>query len=354
MTLTTTPAARVPARGARKSPLRTATMTALADAVGEPAAADILLAAGRRPGGPVTAPELRRMQISEFADWLRSRTNRNKRPFQEASIAAYTDAARALDRWMTAQDIDGDFTAGDTAMLNRFLPAGSASTARRGEHPAAQPAAPVHVAGGGLRAPAPLHRGAAPVRPAEEAAVHPGAGVHPRPARGHRRRPGPRLRGRAGPRHDPDAHRGHPPRWNCSSMELPDLSSDLIARPFVRVVPLKSARAFSEGRLVLLAAADVPGRGGLPAGTPLAPARRLLTGCGWAPATAASSARVRAVPQDAHPARRRGRVWAGGDPAPVPAHSLRLMTVLRLAPEPCGSCDFRLRRAVSCFYGSGS
>ena len=41
-------------------------------------------------------------------------------------------------------------------------------------------------------------------------------------------------------------------------------------------------------------------------------------------------------------------------PALVPALSLCLVTVLRLAPGPCGSCDFRLRRAVSCFYGSGS
>jgi len=36
------------------------------------------------------------------------------------------------------------------------------------------------------------------------------------------------------------------------------------------------------------------------------------------------------------------------------AHSLCLMTVLRLAPEPRAGCDFRLRRAVSCFYRSGS
>jgi hypothetical protein len=27
-----------------------------------------------------------------------------------------------LDRWMTAGNVDGDFTACDTAMLNRFLP----------------------------------------------------------------------------------------------------------------------------------------------------------------------------------------------------------------------------------------
>ena len=38
----------------------------------------------------------------------------------------------------------------------------------------------------------------------------------------------------------------------------------------------------------------------------------------------------------------------------ITAHSLCLMTVLRLAPEPFASCDFRLRRAVSCFYRSGS
>ena len=120
MTLTTSPA-RVQARGARKSPLRTATMTALAGAVPEPTAADILLAARCGQGEPVTAPELRRMQISEFAAWLRSRTNRNKRPFQEATVAAYTDAARSLDRWMTELGIDGDITACDTEMLNRFF-----------------------------------------------------------------------------------------------------------------------------------------------------------------------------------------------------------------------------------------
>ena len=41
-------------------------------------------------------------------------------------------------------------------------------------------------------------------------------------------------------------------------------------------------------------------------------------------------------------------------PAPVPARSLCLMTVSLLVLEPRGSCDFRLRRAVSCFYRSGS
>ena len=32
------------------------------------------------------------MMISEFGDWLRSRTNRHKRPFQEETISVYRDA----------------------------------------------------------------------------------------------------------------------------------------------------------------------------------------------------------------------------------------------------------------------
>jgi hypothetical protein len=58
-------------------------MAALAPAAPEPTAADILVAAGRGRRGAVTAPELRRMQISEFAAWLRSRTNRHKRRFRK-------------------------------------------------------------------------------------------------------------------------------------------------------------------------------------------------------------------------------------------------------------------------------
>jgi len=55
----------------------------------------------------------------------------------------------------------------------------------------------------------------------------------------------------------------------------------------------------------------------------------------------------------AAPGRRRGRDPRRHAP-PAHAYSLCLVTVLRLPPEPRGSCDFRLRRAVSCFYGSGS
>ena len=85
--------------------------------------------------------------ISEFRDWLRSRTNRNGRPFQADTISAYADAAIALDAWMTAEGIDGDFTACDTAVLNRFFAAYFAGArAGRDQHQAAEPAAPVQLA----------------------------------------------------------------------------------------------------------------------------------------------------------------------------------------------------------------
>jgi hypothetical protein len=59
------------------------------------------------------------MMITEFEEWLRSRTNKEKRPFDEETILAYAKAARALDAWMAKEPVDGDFTACDTAMLNR-------------------------------------------------------------------------------------------------------------------------------------------------------------------------------------------------------------------------------------------
>lgn len=44
-------------------------------------------------------------------------------------------------------------------------------------------------------------------------------------------------------------------RTELAQQQLTDLSSDLVARPFVRVVPLKGARDYSEGRIVPLAMA---------------------------------------------------------------------------------------------------
>lgn len=69
----------------------------------------------------MTGEQLRAMMISEFCQWLRSRTNQEKRPFQDETITAYKVAARALDAWMAKEGMEGDFTACDAGVLNRFF-----------------------------------------------------------------------------------------------------------------------------------------------------------------------------------------------------------------------------------------
>jgi hypothetical protein len=121
MTVTKSAVAGARPRPARKSPLRAATLGGMTRAGSGLTTAEILTAGTGLRREAVPAPDLRRMQISEFTAWLRSRTNKHHRPFQADTIAAYADAARALHEWMNGQDIDGDFTACDTAMLNRFF-----------------------------------------------------------------------------------------------------------------------------------------------------------------------------------------------------------------------------------------
>jgi hypothetical protein len=98
----------------RKSPLRVAT--------GSPR---LVFSGSSGPAVParaeLTSEQLRTMMIGEFSAWLRSRTNKEKRPFQEETITAYATAARALSSWMTSAGVDGDFTACDTGILNRFF-----------------------------------------------------------------------------------------------------------------------------------------------------------------------------------------------------------------------------------------
>jgi site-specific recombinase XerD len=107
--------ARTPSSGTpkpRKSPLRVASF---------PGGGSPHLPQPGPRRADLTGAQLRAMQVSEFAQWLRSRTNQEKRPFQEETITAYKVAARALDAWMTAREMDGDFTACDTATLSLFF-----------------------------------------------------------------------------------------------------------------------------------------------------------------------------------------------------------------------------------------
>ncbi|HEY3883345.1 MAG TPA: hypothetical protein VGM12_32570, partial [Trebonia sp.] len=60
-----------------------------------------------QPAAEVSAQQLRQMQISEFSAWLRTQTNKHRRPFQEETIRGYAETARALDLWMAEQEVDG-------------------------------------------------------------------------------------------------------------------------------------------------------------------------------------------------------------------------------------------------------
>jgi hypothetical protein len=115
----------------RKSPLRIATAASPAFSP--------------RRDGCMSPEQLRAMMISEFEQWLRSRTNQEKRPFHEETVVVYAKAARALGAWMTSAGLDGDFTACDTGVLDRFFRDYNAAHT----HPGC-PAAPGSRIGGGL------------------------------------------------------------------------------------------------------------------------------------------------------------------------------------------------------------
>ena len=121
MAITKSSGAGTRPRAERKSPLRVArTGGGSVPSARGLTTAEIMAAGFSQPREAVPAPQLRRMQISEFTVWLRGRTNKHHRPFQADTIAAYADAARALSDWMNGHDIDGDITACDAAVLNRF------------------------------------------------------------------------------------------------------------------------------------------------------------------------------------------------------------------------------------------
>ena len=63
----------------------------------------------------------RKATIAEFEDYLRTTTNRDDRPYEDGSINAYVSPAKHLDGWMTAKQLNGDFTTVDTTTLNRYF-----------------------------------------------------------------------------------------------------------------------------------------------------------------------------------------------------------------------------------------
>lgn len=207
------------------------------------------------PGVNIPGPDLRKMEISEFKDWLRTQTNRNNQPFQERTIEDYASTAETLDRWMAEKDIDGDFTACDTEVLNRFFAdyrrshtQGGTNTRQRNLHHIFKWLAKVHGH------PDPwtedlVRYGPADVPPStlsKEVITDifdvTGNGEATTFAE---------ARDYAIVRMFTEGVR----REELAQMELADLPEDLIASPFIRVLPLKGQRASTQGRLVPLSMA---------------------------------------------------------------------------------------------------
>ena len=209
-------------------------------------------AAARRPD-----PVPRAATLAEFADYLRTIPNRDGRPFQPATVSTYVFAGRALDTWMTGEDIDGDFTTVDTAMLNRFF---RDYFRQHGQ--------------GGTNAQQRNLRHLFNFLQREEGHPHPYDGDLHRYTEV-KRRPATlsadfirellEITG-GGRARDFENARDHAiirilasegiRRGEVLGMMMYALPADVIREPVIRVVPLKSARAAAEGRPVLLAPAS--------------------------------------------------------------------------------------------------
>jgi site-specific recombinase XerD len=201
----------------------------------------------------VTPQQLRQSQISEFTAWLRTQTNRHKRPFQEATITGYTEACRALDRWMADVGLEEDFTGCDVEILNRFFASyrnshsqNGANTRQRNLHHMFKWLSVRYDHPDPWLSPELVRYGPVKSRPSTLdtefirellAVTGDGKGKSFMDIRDH-----------AMIRMLTEGVR----REELAQIQIQDLSADLIANPFVRVVPLKGAREFSQGRLVPL------------------------------------------------------------------------------------------------------
>jgi integrase/recombinase XerD len=203
--------------------------------------------------GPVASGlDLRKMMISEFCDSLRTRNNKDKRPFAGETITAYKTAARALDAWMTSQEVDGDFTVCDTEMLNRFFADYLSSHGQTGTNTKQRNLRHLFTW---------LERRYGHPHPYTDD-LNRYAALKTRPSTLSVQFISDLLEvtgnGRAQDFADARDHAlirllcEGVRRTEVTQLQMSDLSADLIARPFIRVTPLKGARAQETGRLVPL------------------------------------------------------------------------------------------------------
>src|ERR1700722_4253083 len=107
---------------------------------------------GERPARRQALSE-REQTLEEFADYLRTTTNRDGRPYEEATINAYVSPTKHLDAWMTGSGIDGDFTAADTLFIGSpwLPPALNPAAPRNRSRPLALPESATDPGRGSLR-----------------------------------------------------------------------------------------------------------------------------------------------------------------------------------------------------------
>ncbi|HEY1626148.1 MAG TPA: tyrosine-type recombinase/integrase [Streptosporangiaceae bacterium] len=207
------------------------------------------------PEPRLSGPKLRQMQISQFVQWLRTHTNKHKRPFSERAIEDYAETAHVLDRWMAGHDPDGDFTACDTDLLNRFFAdylsthtQGGTNTRQRNLHHLFKWLARAHGHPDPWTADL-VRYGPSEVPPStlaleliQDLLQITGNGS----AKGFAD-----IRDHAIIRMLTEGVR----REELAQQQITDLPENLIQTPYVRVVPLKGDRASSQGRLVPLSMA---------------------------------------------------------------------------------------------------
>jgi hypothetical protein len=108
------------AGGTGRAPERTLKSPLAVHGEFRPPAAVGLADTGARVGQGVAVSD-RAATLAEFEDYLRTTNSRDGRPYEEATVNAYVSPGKTLDAWLAAEGTDGDFTACDTATLNRFF-----------------------------------------------------------------------------------------------------------------------------------------------------------------------------------------------------------------------------------------
>jgi site-specific recombinase XerD len=199
----------------------------------------------------------REATLAEFEDYLRTANNRDGRPYEDGTINAYVSPAKNLNAWLTAQGIDGDFTVADTAILNRYFREYYLEHGQGGTHTLQRNLIQLFSF---------LQRERGHPSPYTDA-LNRYAEVKGRP----------KTLGTefiddllevtgSGRARDFGTARDHAiirilrsegiRRTELLSMVMYTLPADVIKNPFIRLVPLKGARAAGEGRLIALAPAS--------------------------------------------------------------------------------------------------